>query len=114
MDGKRFDTIFEDFIYKLLLTKTQKERIDNAITAAEREFGDKDEVALQGSFATGTTVKPLSESMSQDGIAGEYDVVIATKSIEKRENLAKELTLPMSQLVCIFTLITSPFKRKTA
>lgn len=46
MDGKRFDTIFEDFIYKLLLTKTQKERIDNAITAAEREFGDKDEVAL--------------------------------------------------------------------
>ncbi len=77
MDGKRFDTIFEDFIYKLLLTKTQKERIDNAITAAEREFGDKDEVALQGSFATGTTVKPLSESMSQDGIAGEYDVDIA-------------------------------------
>lgn len=77
--GNELDTVFEDFIEKIVLTNTQRQRIDNTVTAAQDLFAEMD-VKLQGSFATGTTVKPLTEDTSRDGSAGEYDADIALVS----------------------------------
>lgn len=74
----RFDTAFEDFLSNIALTKSQAKRIDSALIGlsylyVEAFEGDVD-IYTQGSFATGTIVKPLTEIQSPNGKAGEYDV----------------------------------------
>lgn len=72
-----FDAAFEDFIRSIVLAKTQRNRIDQTLNAAKDIFSDRQLTTLQGSFATGTTVKPLTEKQAKDSIAGEYDADIA-------------------------------------
>lgn len=91
MIGTQLDTVFEDFIKKIVLTQTQKDRIDKTLETAQDIF-DKAVVKIQGSFATGTTVKPLSEHTSSDGIAGEYDADIVLLSTNWNENSEIALT----------------------
>lgn len=73
--ANNLDVVFEDFIERIVLTRTQRERIGSTIKAAQPLFHDT-EVKLQGSFATGTTVKPLTEMTAKNGTAGEYDADI--------------------------------------
>lgn len=68
---------FEDFFQKIQLSKTQQERIESAIDALSgfliKQYElDIDDVFVQGSFSTGTVVKP-APSLGDDA---EYDVDI--------------------------------------
>lgn len=90
MSGTEFDTVFEDFVKRLVLTKTQKDRIDSVLGVAQSIFNDAD-AKMQGSFATGTTVKPLTEHTSKDGEGGEYDADIALLSKNWGNNSAAAL-----------------------
>lgn len=99
MIGTQLDTVFEDFIKKLVLTQTQKDRIDTTLETAQDIF-DKAVAKMQGSFATGTTVKPLSEHTSKDGVAGEYDADIALLSTNwngNSETVLKDIKTVLSQ-----------------
>lgn len=98
MNGVEFDTVFEDFIKKLVLTKTQKNRIDSTLVTAQGIF-NKADAKMQGSFATGTTVKPLTEHTSKDGKAGEYDADIALLSRNWEKNSAAALKTTKSILM---------------
>src|SRR6266496_779045 len=76
----RYDTLFEDYLVNIALTKQQAENIDQKLSETLSLFlteyeGDV-EIYAQGSFAMGTTVRPLTENQSANG-AGEYDVDIA-------------------------------------
>jgi hypothetical protein len=78
MDYHLLDTTFEDFIIRIALTATQATRIDKALEDVTRimlEDLSNIEVYVQGSFATATTVKPLTENQNP-GNPGEYDVDI--------------------------------------
>lgn len=78
-DLKRFDTLFEDYLAKIALTQTQANLIDRALNEAASLFMssfDNAEIYAQGSYATGTVVKPLTEYQDKSGVAGEYDVDI--------------------------------------
>lgn len=78
MNLKNYDTLFEDFLTKLVLTKKQADAIEDkmeetlSLFLAEHE-GDV-EIYAQGSYAMGTTVRPLSKAQNPHGVAGEYDV----------------------------------------
>ncbi len=97
MNGSKFDTIFEDFIKRLVLTKTQKNRIDTTLSTARTIFDDID-VRMQGSFATGTTTKPLTEHTSKNGKAGEYDADIALLSRNWEADSVEALNITRSVL----------------
>lgn len=78
MNYHLLDTTFEDYLIRIALTATQATRIDNALEDVTRimlEDLTSIEVYVQGSFATATTVKPLTEHQSL-GNPGEYDVDI--------------------------------------
>lgn len=80
MDYTHFDTCFEEFLINIALTRSQAQRIDSSLLSLSELFvqsfvGDV-EIYAQGSFATSTIVKPLTESQSTNGKAGEYDVDI--------------------------------------
>lgn len=75
-----FDTVFEEFLINIALTKAQAQRIDSSLIGISEYFatslqGDV-EIYTQGSFATNTITKPLTITQSPDGKAGEYDVDI--------------------------------------
>jgi predicted nucleotidyltransferase len=75
----RYDATIEDYLANIVLTKSQTDIIDKELTSLSELFatnyeGDV-EIYLQGSFATGTTVKPLTENQSENG-AGEFDIDI--------------------------------------
>jgi hypothetical protein len=77
MDRSNYDATFEDFLAAISLTSTQASKIDGALAALSGIFltkfeGDV-EIYVQGSFATNTTVKPLTSSQSEYG-PGEYDI----------------------------------------
>lgn len=75
------DTAFEDYLLNIALTKTQSEIIESAMEDALAlflsEYGGNADIYAQGSYAMGTTVRPLTELQAQDGIPGEYDIDIA-------------------------------------
>ncbi|NCU29836.1 hypothetical protein EOM60_04490 [Candidatus Saccharibacteria bacterium] len=81
MSLDRYDTLFEHFIVNLALTSRQAELIDNKLSETLelflREYDGDVDIYSQGSYAMGTTVRPLTEQQSVDGVAGEYDVDIA-------------------------------------
>lgn len=75
----RYDTLFEDFLVNIALTHTQAQLIDDVLHEAISLFLFKYEdlgIYTQGSYATGTIVKPLTSKQSKNGVAGEYDVDI--------------------------------------
>ncbi|MBQ8984927.1 hypothetical protein IJ098_03700 [Candidatus Saccharibacteria bacterium] len=75
----RYDTLFEDFLVNIALTQTQSKLIDDTLSGAISLFMsnyDDLDVYAQGSYATGTIVKPLTANQSKTGIAGEYDIDI--------------------------------------
>lgn len=80
MTLNRYDTLFEDYLVNIALTKQQAENIDQKLTETLSiflsEYSGDVEIYAQGSFAMGTTVRPLTENQSNNG-AGEYDVDIA-------------------------------------
>lgn len=102
---KELDTVFEDFIEKLVLTNTQRQRIDSVVCRAQDIFSDKASIKLQGSFATGTTVKPLTEENSNDKKAGEYDADIAL--------LSSKWSMPIDVLNDILSCLIENYGDKT-
>jgi hypothetical protein len=86
MPLKTLDTLFEEYLLRITLTKTQDSKIVSALSTVRdifNRYNDRIEVYTQGSYATGTTVKPLT-AQQNDGKAGEYDVdiVLETKDWE--------------------------------
>ena len=79
MSYNQFDNEYEDFLASIALTFSQASRIDSSLASLSElfltAFNDAT-IYTQGSFATNTTVKPLTESQSKTGVAGEYDVDI--------------------------------------
>ena len=79
MSYSQFDNEYEDFLANIALTSSQASRIDSSLASLSElfltAFNDAT-IYTQGSFATNTTVKPLTESQSKIGVAGEYDVDI--------------------------------------
>jgi hypothetical protein len=84
MDLSNLDATFEEYLANITLTETQATRIDRALTAISTIFltyfeGDV-EIYVQGSFATGTTVKPLTADQTDN--PGEFDVDIVLERAE--------------------------------
>lgn len=78
MNLSRYDSLFEEYIGDIVLTRTQADGIDQKIEETLSLFvgayeGDV-EIYSQGSYAMGTTVRPLTVQQSPDDKAGEYDV----------------------------------------
>ncbi len=78
MNLSRYDSLFEEYIGDIVLTRAQADGIDQKIEETLSLFvgayeGDV-EIYSQGSYAMGTTVRPLTAQQSPDGKAGEYDV----------------------------------------
>jgi hypothetical protein len=80
MGIERYDTLFEDFLTNIVLTQDQANSIDTKLGETLSLFygqylPDLD-VYAQGSYAMGTTVRPLTKQQSPFGVAGEYDIDI--------------------------------------
>ncbi len=75
MNGRKFDSTTEIFLANISLTNTQANRLDAKVAELYGFFysmlGDDTKIYMQGSYATGTVVKPLT--MNQDGGPGDYD-----------------------------------------
>jgi hypothetical protein len=85
MSNDKWDATFEEFITNIVLTNTQANRIDSSLYNLSRLFLERLDVEdidiyIQGSFATNTTVKPLTNTQTM-GDAGEYDVDIVIDSV---------------------------------
>jgi len=80
MSLERYDTLFEDYLVNIVLTRSQADNIDQklieALSLFETEYEGDIVIYSQGSYAMGTTVRPLTARQSPDGTAGEYDVDI--------------------------------------
>jgi len=82
MNYHYLDSSIEEFLTNIALTSTQADRIDKALEDVSRvmlEELSSIDIYVQGSFATSTTVKPLTDFQSP-GHAGEYDVDIVIES----------------------------------
>lgn len=78
MNLNRFDSLFEEYLGEIVLTRSQADEIDRMVEETLSLFagvyeGDV-EIYSQGSYAMGTTVRPLTVEQSPSGRAGEYDV----------------------------------------
>lgn len=82
MTNEKFDSSFELFLANIALTNTQADKLDAKVAEMlgffYSAYSDDINIHLQGSYATGTTVKPLTENQ---GGPGDYDVDIV---IERR------------------------------
>jgi len=80
MNLSRYDTLFEEYLTNIILTRSQADSIDQmlieTLSLFATEYEGDVEIYSQGSYAMGTTVRPLTALQSRDGIAGEYDVDI--------------------------------------
>ncbi|PKL30800.1 hypothetical protein CVV43_05350 [Candidatus Saccharibacteria bacterium HGW-Saccharibacteria-1] len=80
MNLSRYDTLFEEYLTKIVLTRSQANSIDQMLVETlslfATEYEGDVEIYSQGSYAMGTTVRPLTALQSLDGTAGEYDVDI--------------------------------------
>ena len=77
MTNKKLDASFEIFLANIALTNTQADKLDAKVAEMlgffYSAYGDDVNIYLQGSYATGSTVKPLTENQ---GGPGDYDVDI--------------------------------------
>ncbi len=90
MTYENYDSIFEQYLVDIALTSTQSNLIDEKITETISlflsEYGGDVDIYTQGSYAMGTTVKPLTSAQS-NGSPGEYDVdVVLERSDWKNAN----------------------------
>lgn len=80
MNHNRYDTLFEEYLTRIVLTSQQASAIDvmldETLSLFATEYEGNVEIYSQGSFAMGTTLRPLTAQQSPSGIAGEYDVDI--------------------------------------
>ena len=78
MNLDEYDTLFEDYLTRIVLTREQADSIDSKLGDTLSLFlgyYEPDlEVYAQGSYAMGTTVRPLTRQQSPNDEAGEYDV----------------------------------------
>lgn len=78
MNLSRFDSLFEEYLGDIVLTRAQADGIDQKIEETlslfEGAYEGDVEIYSQGSYAMGTTVRPLTSQQSPSGRAGEYDV----------------------------------------
>lgn len=76
----RYDSLFEEYLTNIVLTRSQANSIDQKLDETLSLFATKYEgdveIYSQGSYAMGTTVRPLTAQQSPHGVAGEYDVDI--------------------------------------
>jgi hypothetical protein len=80
MNHSFYDTFFEEYLTRIVLNSRQADGIDLKLDETLSLFaaiyeGDV-EIYSQGSYAMGTTVRPLTAQQSPNGSAGEYDVDI--------------------------------------
>jgi Second Messenger Oligonucleotide or Dinucleotide Synthetase domain/Adenylyl/Guanylyl and SMODS C-terminal sensor domain len=83
MNYYHLDPSIEEFLTNIVLTSTQAQRIDKAledVSTVMLEALETIDIYVQGSFATSTTVKPLTDFQCP-GHAGEYDVDIVIESV---------------------------------
>lgn len=80
MNLSRYDTLFEEYLTNIVLNRSQADSIDQKLVETlelfAREYEGDVELYAQGSYAMGTTVRPLTATQSPNGVAGEYDVDI--------------------------------------
>jgi hypothetical protein len=80
MNRSRYDSLFEEYLTNIVLTRSQASTIDQmlgeTLSLFATEYEGDVEIYSQGSYAMGTTVRPLTAQQSADGVAGEYDVDI--------------------------------------
>lgn len=80
MNRSRYDSLFEEYLTNIVLTRSQASSIDQmlgeTLSLFATEYEGDVEIYSQGSYAMGTTVRPLTAQQSLDGVAGEYDVDI--------------------------------------
>lgn len=80
MNLSRYDTLFEEYLTNIVLNRAQANGIDQklieTLSLFASEYEGDVELYSQGSYAMGTTVRPLTATQSSDGVAGEYDVDI--------------------------------------
>ncbi len=113
MDYGRYDVIFEDFIRRIVLTKTQRNKIENVLGRATEIFNDVEEVDYQGSFATGTTVKPLTEQQSKNNQAGEYDADIMIIDDDWGDDSSRALNAVENNLRSVYSEKVCPNKKES-
>jgi predicted nucleotidyltransferase len=81
MSLKRFDSLFESYLVSIALTQSQVENInqklEETLSLFLSEYEGNVEIFAQGSYAMGTTVRPLTANQSPTAQAGEYDIDIA-------------------------------------
>jgi hypothetical protein len=81
MNLSRYDTLFEAFLLNIVLTKQQvlniNEKLEETLALFLAHYQGDVEIFAQGSYAMGTTIRPLTANQSPNGQAGEYDIDIA-------------------------------------
>lgn len=85
MNRSLYDSLFEEYLTKIVLTRSQASSIDQmldeTLSLFATEYEGDVEIYSQGSYAMGTTVRPLTAQQSPRGTAGEYDVDIVLERI---------------------------------
>lgn len=80
MNHSRYDSLFEEYLTNIVLTRSQASSIDrmlgDTLSLFATEYDGDVDIYAQGSYAMGTTVRPLTAKQSSNGVAGEYDVDI--------------------------------------
>jgi hypothetical protein len=80
MNHSHYDSLFEEYLTNIVLTRSQANSIDQmlgeTLSLFASEYEGDVEIYSQGSYAMGTTVRPLTVRQSAEGVAGEYDVDI--------------------------------------
>lgn len=81
MNLTNYDESLEDYLQSIELSATQSDRVESALKRLSglmlTAYNDA-EIYAQGSYATDTLVKPLTDTQS-DGNAGEFDVDIVVE-----------------------------------
>lgn len=105
----RYDTLFETYVLNLALTKKQvssiNSKLEETLSLFLAEFEGDVDIFAQGSYAMGTTVRPLTANQSPTGKAGEYDIDIALERTSwgmarpTLQNLRQTLTEEYGSLV---------------
>ena len=85
MNRNRYDSLFEEYLTNIVLTRSQANSIDQMLTETlslfATEYEGDVEIYSQGSYAMSTIVRPLTAQQSPHGAAGEYDIDIVLERV---------------------------------
>lgn len=84
LDNNNVDKAIENFLHKVILTKTQYKKVISAVDSLKAVFSDKEDenlpngikIYIQGSFETRTTLRPITDIDE----ASEYDLDLMLES----------------------------------